>query len=55
MPDYVCRCSKCGGSFVEHQSLQEHLQGKGARCPHCQSTKVERTMAAVRVETSRKT
>ncbi len=54
MPDYEYRCSKCGRSFVQHHSLQEHLQGKGTRCPHCQSSKLERTLGPIHVAMSRR-
>jgi putative FmdB family regulatory protein len=54
MPDYEYRCTRCGGSFVEHQSLQEHLQGKGAKCPQCHTSKVERTLGSIYVKTSKK-
>jgi putative FmdB family regulatory protein len=54
MPEYEYRCSECGKSFVQHHTLQEHLQGKGARCPGCKSSKVERTLAPSYVQTSRK-
>ena len=53
MPIYDYRCTDCGHSFVITESLSEHEKAVH-RCPSCDSSKVERVITSVNVQTAKK-
>ena len=53
MPTYEYHCHACDSDFSRTESVSAHEKAKVA-CPHCRSTKVERTFTAFYAKTGRK-
>lgn len=53
MPTYDYRCTQCGKKFSVTHTITEHADAK-VTCPHCKSSKVDRTIGTVLAKTSKK-
>ncbi len=53
MPIYEYRCKDCGHDFTIIESLEEHEVARPT-CPDCGSSRVERVIGSVHVQTSKK-
>jgi putative FmdB family regulatory protein len=53
VPVYEFRCLKCGSEIMLVLSITEYEKGK-RKCAECGSTKLERRVSTVTVQTSRK-
>jgi putative FmdB family regulatory protein len=54
MPVYEFECAKCGKTFTEHETFEEHDRHPEVKCPDCGSTEVHQHMTPVGVKTSKK-
>ena len=54
MAYYEYQCNKCSHTFTLHQTFAEHDRQKSIKCPECGSKDVQRSYAAVHVQTARK-
>ncbi|MEO8201549.1 MAG: zinc ribbon domain-containing protein [Gemmatimonadota bacterium] len=53
MPTYEYHCQACQRDFSRIESVAEHEHSR-VTCPHCRSTRVERTFTAFYAKTGRK-
>jgi putative FmdB family regulatory protein len=54
MPAYEYACKDCGKGFTIFLSIKEYEAHQMIRCPHCQSSHVERKITAFFAKTSKK-
>jgi putative FmdB family regulatory protein len=54
MPVYEFECAKCGKTFTEHETFEQHDQHPEVKCPDCDSTEVHQLITPVGVKTSKK-
>ncbi len=54
MPMYQFECAKCGATFDEKETFQEHDQHPEVKCPKCGSVEVRQLLAPVGVKTVKK-
>lgn len=53
MPTYEYRCENCGQTFEKDESVKEH-EARRARCPKCDSDKVQPLLSHFYAKTSKK-
>ena len=54
MPTYDYRCRACQERFARQETIAQHARAAQVACPKCQSTEVERLIAAAYPRTPRK-
>lgn len=54
MAHYEYECRECRMKFDVKQSFAEYDRGPTPKCPKCGSAKVERLVAAIHVQTGKK-
>jgi putative FmdB family regulatory protein len=54
MPYYDFQCAKCGSTFTQKRTFEEHDRGKRVKCPKCGSQQVRHVIGEVFAKTAKK-